>query len=228
MLALVQCWQCWQILNEPRFSDEEQKSSCFFRSAATRLLEHETRNRTFSNKLERHLEELFTTTLNLSRLWPAIHKFAVGDAVKLEWKGYCEQVDVELNPLFYQYITEEIFKKMLRAKVTAKITQEDSSKPDHELTFEEMNTINYIGGYIIQQLHSKVITKKAYVDALLLLQSDLPTGLECAKWTEAIDRGGLTHINEMFYNCLVAVKKICQKEFDGDSSKLSTQFWTRH
>ena len=54
-----------------------------------------------------------------------------------------------------------------------------------------------------------------------MLQSDLPTGLECAKWTEAIVRGGLTHINEMFYNCLVAVEKICQKEFDGDSSKLS-------
>ena len=69
---------CKEILNEPRFSDEEKKSSCFFHSAATRLLEHETQNRTFSNKLEHHLEELFTTTLNLSRLWPAFHKFAVG------------------------------------------------------------------------------------------------------------------------------------------------------
>ena len=33
---------CKEILNEPRFSDEEQKSSCFFCSAATCLLEHET------------------------------------------------------------------------------------------------------------------------------------------------------------------------------------------
>ena len=52
---------------------------------------------------------------------------------------------------------------MLRAKIIAKATQEGSSKPEHELTFEEMNTINYIGGYIIKQLHSKVIIKKQYV-----------------------------------------------------------------
>jgi len=161
---------------------------------------------------------VFTTNLNLSRLWPAFHKFTTGNTVKLEWKRYC---DVELNPLIYRYIIEEIFKKMLRAKVTVISTQENSNKPVYELTFEEMNTINYIGGYIIKQLHSKVIIKKAYVDALLLLQSDLPTGLECAKRTEAVDCGGLIHINKMFYNCLLAVEKICQKELKGDTSKLN-------
>jgi len=83
-----------------------------------------------------------------------------------------------------------------------------------------MNTINYIGGYIFNQLHSKVITKKVNVDALLLLQSDLPTGLEFAKWTEVVDRGGFTHINEMYYNWLLAVETICQ-EFDADSNKLN-------
>ena len=127
-------------------------------------------------------------------LWPAFNKFAVRDTLKLEWKKYCEQVDVEVNPLFHQYITEEIFKKKLRAKV--KTEDGISSKPDHQLTFEEMNTINYIGRYIIKKLHDKVITKKAFVDTLLLLQSDHPTGLDCAKWIEAVDCGGLTHIND--------------------------------
>jgi len=132
-------------------------------------------------------------------------------------------VGVEVNPLFYQYITEEIFKRMLREKVKekGKAAENDSGEQDYKLSFEELNTINYIGGYIIKKLHGQFVTKKVYVDALLLLQSDLPTGLESAKWTETIDRGGLTHINEIFYNCLVAVEKVCKSIFTGDSSQLS-------
>ena len=211
---------CNEVLSEPRYSDQKVESYRFFHSAATRLLEHEA-SRTFSHKLVHLLEKIFATTLNLSILWPAFHKLAVGDTLKLEWKKLLEQVGVEVNPLFYQFITEEVFKKMLRAKVNTKTKCADSSNPEHQLTFEEMNTINYIGGYIIKQLHTKVVTKKEYVDTLLLLQSDLPTGLESAQWTEAVDRGGLTHISEMFYNCLIAIEKICRNVFDGDSSQLS-------
>jgi len=81
---------------------------------------------TFSNKLIRLVKELFTSTidLNLSRLWPAFHKFTVGDSVMLEWKRYCELVDVELNRLFYQNVTEVVFKKM-REKITVSSAQEE-------------------------------------------------------------------------------------------------------
>ena len=99
---------CKEVLGEPRFSDEDLESFIFFRSAAKRFLEHEV-NKAFSNKLEHLLEELFTTTLNLSRLWAAFGEFAVGDALKLEFKRYCDKVGVEMNLLFYHYITEEIF-----------------------------------------------------------------------------------------------------------------------
>ena len=43
------------------------------------------------------------------------------------------------------------------------------------------------------------------MDALLLSQSDIPTGLESSQWTETV---GLTHITEMFYYCLVAIEKV--------------------
>ena len=125
-------------------------------------------------------------------------------------------------------MTEEIFKKMLHTKLqflqqSSSATSQDSrnSTETSELTFEERNAINYIGGYVIKQLHSKVVTKKSYVDALLLLQSDSPTGLESAQWTEAIDRGGLIHINEMFYQCLIAIEQVCKCVLVGDVSQLA-------
>jgi len=60
------------------------------------------------------------------------------------------------------YITEEVFKKMLQTKVKAASNMdalgEATNVHDGELFFEEKNPINYIGGYIIKQLHSKVVT----------------------------------------------------------------------
>ena len=122
-------------------------------------------------------------------------------------------------------MTEEIFKKRLHTKLQSLRQSSNSGSEDteivSELTFEERSAINYIGGYIVKQLHSKLVTKKSYVDALLLLQSDSPTGLESAQWTEAIDRGCLVHITDMFYQCLVAIEQVCKSFLGGDVSQLT-------
>ena len=57
-----------EVLNIPRFSSKELESYRFFCSAATQLFQHEA-SRMFSNKLESLLEELFSTTLNIGKLW---------------------------------------------------------------------------------------------------------------------------------------------------------------
>jgi len=57
------------------------------------------------------------------------------------------------------------------------------------------------------------------VDALQLLQSELPTGMESAQWTEIV---GLTHIIEMFYPCWIAIEKVYRNYMCGqDASQLS-------
>jgi len=45
--------------------------------------EQDTTTKMFSIKWN-VLEDLFATALNLSKLWPAFNKFAVGDTLKLE------------------------------------------------------------------------------------------------------------------------------------------------
>ena len=116
---------CTEVLKDTRFSTELE-SSRFFHTAAASILEHEA-SKTFSDKLESLLNGLFKNTLNLSKLWPQFNKLAVGDTLKLDWKEFCDQLDVEMKPLFYQYITEEVFKKMLREKVK-KGAQEEAAK----------------------------------------------------------------------------------------------------
>jgi len=74
-------------------------------------------------------------------------------------------------------------KKPTQAKVKAASTTDtlDIDVHDEELSFEEKNTMNYIGGYIKKQLHTKIVARKNFVDVLQLLQSDLPTGPESAQ-----------------------------------------------
>jgi len=212
---------CTQVLQGPRFKSD-LSSSCLFRTAATKVTKRDSLTRRFSFKLQQKLEALFGSSINLSKVWPAYNKFSISEQLEKDWNEFCSSIELESNPLFWQYVTEEIFKKMLHAKLQSmqQTTSQDSTDAA-ELTFEERNAINYIGGYVIKQLHSKLVTKKSYVDALLLLQSDSPTGLESAQWTEAIDRGGLIHINEMFYQTLIAIEQVCKGLLVGDVSQLT-------
>ena len=211
-------------MQRTRFAtDLKLDSSRCFCTAATKIQQEELTKK-FSLDLQQKLEPLFKT-MKLSKLWPAYHKFSVGDQLEKDWKAFCGSIGLEVNPLFWQYVTEEIFKKMLHIKLQSLRQPSNSGSKDtetvSELTFEERSAINYIGGYIVKQLHSKLVTKKSYVDALLLLQSDGPTGLESAQWTEAIDRGGLVHITDMFYQCLVAIEQVCKSFLGGDVSQLT-------
>ena len=208
---------CDEVLHSSRFSTDS--SNCkFFRESAEKIVSVENKEfaERFSDNLQSHMEKLFEKTLKLSKLWPAFQKYSLSDELQKEWKAFCDTLSLEMKSLFWQYITEEVFKRMLQAKVKAAGQSSSSGEADDDvqdvvLTFEEKNAINYIGGYIVKQLHSKIVTRKSHVDALLLLQSDIPTGLESSQWTETVDRGGLTHINEMFYYCLVAIEKGVQK-----------------
>ena len=140
---------------------------------------------------------------------------------------FCDKVALEANPLFYHYITEEVFKKLLLTKLdSVPALQRDNTSGTNgaeiiELTFEEKNALHYIGGYLIKQLLNKLITKNTHVDALLLLQSDIPTGSEHAKRTELVDHGGLIHITEMFYQCLYSLEIVCRTVLGTECDKLT-------
>ena len=57
----------------------------------------------------------------------------------------------DINPIFYQSITDNIFKVMLRQKLLIK--KRDHHEVQKELlSYEEKNVIRFIGGYILRTL----------------------------------------------------------------------------
>lgn len=222
---------CKDILENKRFDQPLESSKLFHTSAATILRSGNANEvQRFSGMLESHLSTSLGPKLKLSRIWSTFQTLTIGKQLNEIWKNFCVKVSIEVNPMFYQYVTEEVFKKMLLTKIdytqaTCNQTEDTSLFTDEthtvELTYEEKNALHYIGGYILRKLLSKVITKKTYIDALLLLQSDLPTGSDYAKWTECNDRGGLIHITEMFYHCLYAIERVTRFLLKTDCSQLS-------
>ena len=96
----------------------------------------------FSNNLQSHMEKLFEKTLKLSKLWPAFQKYLLSDELQKKWKAFCDTLSLEMKSLFWQYITEEVFKRMLRAKVKAAGQSSSSGEAEDDvqdvvLTFEE-------------------------------------------------------------------------------------------
>ena len=139
---------CTQVLQGPRFSSDLD-SSCFFRTAATKVIQQEGMAKRFLFKLQQKLEVLFGNSINLSKLWPAFNKFSISDQLEKDWKEFCISIELETNPLFWQYVTEEIFKKMLHTKLqslqqSSSATSQDSrhSTETLEPTFEERNATN--------------------------------------------------------------------------------------
>ena len=206
---------CEEILTNQRFQLPLRSSEMFHGNAA-KLLQNGTELKQFSRSLELYLSKPLKSGLNLAKIWSAFHTISMGEELNKTWKNFCDKVALEANPLFYQYITEEVFKKLLLTKLdSVHAPQSDNTLGNDgaeivKLTFEEENTLHYVGGYLIRQLLSKLIAKKTHVDALLLLQSDTPTGSQHAKWMELIDRGGLIHITEMFYQCLHSIEIVCR------------------
>ena len=64
-----------------------------------------------------------------------------------------------------------------------------------------------------------VFVKFPYKTSKMLLQSDSPTGLESAQWTEAIDHVGLIHVTDMFYQCLIAIEQAYKSLLGGNGDE---------
>ena len=125
---------CKEILQGPRFATDLD-SSHFFCTAATKIQQQEELTKKFSLDLQQKLEPLFKT-MKLSKLWPAHHTFSVGDQLEKDWKVFCGSIGLEVNPLFWQYVTEEIFKKRLHIKLQSLRQSSNSGSEDTEIVSE--------------------------------------------------------------------------------------------
>ena len=116
------------------------------------------------------------------------------------------------SPIFYQYVTDSMFKDIVKQELPIPAQQVASSLDDLSLSSEEINTLRYVAGYVPRAVKKNLLkSRHPLKKALLLCLYDLlDDGDEehddSCQWIDLIDRGGLTNVNSVTFNVFMCTE----------------------
>jgi len=106
------------------------------------------------------------------------------------------------SPIFFQYLTDSIFKEMVKQKHPPP-QHNEAVEPIPPLTYEEENALYYAAGYVIRHLRQRIEKGSSPLKGLLVCLEDMCNSddeRDCsASWTTKISRGHLIHVNSNLY-----------------------------
>ena len=177
---------------------------------------------TFSRKLISELELCFTKKKSFKRekedMWGTYHQHRSSADFHQKWVQFVQQaIDKTPSPAFYQHVTHEVFKSIIKLKYP--IQESNSDVSGTHLTREEENALRYVAGHVIRKIrnnleHSSDSSKDDMILCIMEMYGDEwdeERGTE--DWTNAIDRGGLWHISDQAYGLFYAIEEEVRTHF---------------
>ena len=197
-------------------------------STATKLLQwmNDQQNKevlgAFANKLIKCLQKCLpgnSSTLKTQRVWKNFHLLHVSDSFVELWHNFLDSASIEKNPLLFQYVSDQVFQELITKHFT--ISQTAAASPIPPLTYEEVNALHYVAGYVCQKVKKNIeASKHTHKGTLLLCLMDLcdedEDVSESADWVHAVNRGGLCLVSEttamLFREIELLVRQVFNKE----------------
>ena len=144
-------------------------------------------------------------------MWGRYHEIRSSDHFRITWSSFIQaSVGCTASPILYQFLTDEIFKRLLKSTVSLSSiasSSESNGYPSCQLTYEEQNAVRYAAGYVCKkirkQLESATCNKGQLLYSLNLLICEKPQEGESSDWMIIINRGGLLHIKNSTYISLL-------------------------
>ena len=129
------------------------------------------------------------------------------------WKGLIKEVTgIESCPAaFFQNVGHFMFKELIKNQHRPTTTMESCTTPP-PLTYEEINALRYVSGYIPRLLRKKLkkSTHKLKNDILLCIYDLLDDGDEVddstQDWIKCINRGGLIIVNNATFDVFLSIE----------------------
>lgn len=147
---------------------------------------------------------------NRERMWGAFHKLRTSDSYLAKWKLFLSQsVSVEACPIFYQYVSDTMFKAVLKSSFPVEQRAPIAREPS--LSYDEKNALRYAAGFVPLSLRKK-LERSAHPlkEELILCLRDMTEDdntPDCSEdWTNLIDRGGLKHVNNVMYMLMATME----------------------
>ena len=167
----------------------------------------------FSSWLNSTLQDIIVNStkrnglLNAEKLWGIYHETTSSKFFREQWELFLDYAQQLKEPLFYQHITDVVFECLVKEAVVVPEAGPGNDEHEEMLTFEEENAVRYVGGYVIHSLKNQ--KEKEFIEILINLSDDNPdsnTEGPAQEWTNAVDRGGLTHITTDAYQFFYSVE----------------------
>lgn len=162
-------------------------------------------------------------------MWGEYHKLRTSDSFKKEWTTFLKNsVQVELSAAFYQYVTHEVFKELIKSNHPVNFANV-SAQPLPPLTNVEENALRYVAGYVCRKVHERLQSSTSKDKAVMILcLTDMNGGDEDSlkhtdAWLNTINRGGLWQVTDEVYQLFVIMEEqLRQKLTTAHEEHLST------
>ena len=157
------------------------------------------------------------TSLRLRRekMWQAYHRLRTAQTFRTHWATFiAESIS---QPAFYQYVTHTIFKDLIEREFF--VPPEEEEHQNRPLSFMEHKALRYVAGYICRKLRNNLESslepfKDEMIDCIMHSAGDeAGEDAETELWLNAIDRGGLWHVNDTTYSLFVIIEQQSRQFF---------------
>ncbi len=150
------------------------------------------------------------------KMWEAYHKLRTSAVFKSMWVQFLEtSAAVGACPIFYQYVTDRLFKAMIMHHFPVSPEAVNGAEPEIGLTYEEINALRYAAGYVPRALRTKLergshpLKEELVLCLYEMTEDDGQEGSSQSEdWINLVDRGGLKHVNSATY-MLFAAMELC-------------------
>lgn len=149
------------------------------------------------------------------------HNLRIPPSFQALWKAFVsDSVGVDVHPMFYQYVTDQVFETFL--KMTFKAGSKQPSDVE-AMAYEEANALRYVAGYVCRKVQKRIeASKHPMRDRLLLCLMDLcdedDEVTSSAEWVHAVDRGGLVRVSETTYMVFERMEMIIRSVFNTETA----------
>ena len=174
----------------------------------------------FCDKITIQFEKCFKQKRSLrsqeENLLREYHQLRVSASFQDEWETFLmESIHESASPTFFQYVSHRMFRGFIKSMHA--VTQTGAEQTS-KITKDEENALRYIAGYVCRKVQAKLVSADSlqHKEEMILFMTEL-SGDEwneergSEEWVNAIDRGGLWHVNDETYNIFCLIEEDIRK-----------------
>ena len=134
-------------------------------------------------------------------MWGVFHRTRTSTEFIAAWEQLMTiTIEKIASPIFYQYITDALFKELVKRRYPLPARPDEERSPLPALDYQEQNAVRYAAGYVVKNLRQRLErgSHPLKEDLVLCLEDmcvDDGEESSSAEWTKNINRGGLKMVN---------------------------------